>query len=129
MIQGNLFPILPISEPEHGKVCSYCGIKKGLNHFGKQATAKDKKDHRCNRCKREQSQLRDRLRKTAPEKPPVCDCCSREYHLMCLDHDHLTNRFRGWLCHKCNSGIGHLGDTIEGLENALAYLRKHNEKD
>lgn len=127
MTQVELFPSLPVFEPKDGKVCSYCGIKKDLKHFGKQATAKDKKDHRCNRCKNNQSKLRGKLRRSAPAKPTVCNCCSKEYHLMCLDHDHLTNKFRGWLCHKCNSGIGHLGDNIEGLEKALAYLRNHYE--
>ena len=129
MSQGELFSDLPIDKPKNGKQCSYCGLYKDLKYFGKQATAKDNKDHRCNKCRTQQSRLRNELRKTAPKKPDVCDCCGKEYDLMCLDHDHLTNKFRGWLCHKCNSGIGHLGDNIEGLEKALTYLRNHYEKD
>ncbi len=39
-----------------------------------------------------------------------------------LDHDHETGAFRGWLCIRCNMGIGQLGDTREGLLTALAYL-------
>lgn len=42
---------------------------------------------------------------------------------MQLDHDHETGMFRGWLCHRCNTGIGSLGDSAEGLENALRYVR------
>lgn len=41
-----------------------------------------------------------------------------------LDHDHTTGRFRGWLCSTCNSGIGKLGDSIEGVRRALAYLER-----
>jgi len=41
-----------------------------------------------------------------------------------LDHCHDTDVFRGWLCHRCNVGIGFLGDTLEGLNKAIAYLEK-----
>jgi hypothetical protein len=42
-----------------------------------------------------------------------------------LDHEHETGRIRGLLCTKCNTGLGKLGDSIEGLERALAYLKAH----
>jgi hypothetical protein len=41
-----------------------------------------------------------------------------------FDHCHETGLFRGWLCSKCNSGLGLLGDNEEALERALRYLRK-----
>jgi hypothetical protein len=41
---------------------------------------------------------------------------------MNIDHDHETNKVRGILCTGCNTGIGHLGDNIEGLQRALYYL-------
>jgi hypothetical protein len=56
-----------------------------------------------------------------------CECCSTKLlggvktH---LDHDHETGKFRGWLCNRCNRGLGYFGDTIEGLEMALRYLRR-----
>jgi Recombination endonuclease VII len=40
------------------------------------------------------------------------------------DHDHSTGKFRGWLCSSCNTAIGKLGDTVEGLEAAISYLKK-----
>ena len=53
-----------------------------------------------------------------------CECCGSTDRL-CYDHDHDTMKHRGVLCHKCNTGIGLLGDNLDGLEQALKYLRKH----
>ncbi len=44
----------------------------------------------------------------------------------CIDHDHVTGKIRGLLCLNCNTGIGRLGDNLEGVEAAAAYLRKNN---
>lgn len=41
---------------------------------------------------------------------------------MNIDHCHDTNVVRGLLCSGCNTGLGHLGDNIEGLLKAVAYL-------
>ena len=29
---------------------------------------------------------------------------------------------RGWLCNNCNTGLGAMGDNIEGLKKAMRYL-------
>ena len=39
-----------------------------------------------------------------------------------IDHDHITGVVRGILCHVHNVGLGYFGDSIEGLEEAVAYL-------
>jgi hypothetical protein len=41
-----------------------------------------------------------------------------------LDHCHVTGRFRGWLCHACNTGLGELGDDVASVRRALAYLER-----
>ena len=46
-----------------------------------------------------------------------------------LDHCHETNQFRGWICRNCNTGIGNLGDNVEGLENAIRYLKRNKEHE
>lgn len=73
-----------------------------------------------------------RTRQGLPEPTrPVglnCECCGtprsalkRELH---LDHNHETGAFRGWLCGRCNVGIGMLGDNVAGLQRAIAYLER-----
>jgi len=59
--------------------------------------------------------------------PAHCESCSRELingKNIHLDHDHTTGKFRGWLCNRCNLGIGSLGDCMEGLESAISYLQR-----
>lgn len=63
---------------------------------------------------------------TRPE-PSVCECCGNvcaSGKRLSLDHDHVTNVFRGWLCMKCNTSIGKLGDSIAGVLKAVAYLQR-----
>lgn len=41
-----------------------------------------------------------------------------------VDHDHDTNHFR-LLCGQHNHALGLLGDTVEAVRRALAYLENH----
>lgn len=57
-------------------------------------------------------------------RPLTCECCGKPgKRLLALDHDHPTNAFRGWLCTRCNTGIGALGDNLAGVLRAVAYLK------
>lgn len=69
--------------------------------------------------------LRNALKVTHMEEPIECECCgampSKRLH---FDHCHVTGRFRGWLCGKCNTGIGLLGDSLETVMLAVQYLQR-----
>lgn len=52
-----------------------------------------------------------------------CAICPNE--CMCIDHDHLTGKVRGLLCHTCNSMLGHSKDNPKTLEAGADYLRAH----
>ena len=40
----------------------------------------------------------------------------------CCDHDWKTGKFRGYICQKCNTGIGNLQDDPEIIRKALEYI-------
>lgn len=44
------------------------------------------------------------------------------YH---VDHNHKTDRVRGILCSRCNTGLGQFRDSVEFLGNAIEYLNAH----
>jgi len=58
----------------------------------------------------------------------ACAIC-REIGPLMTDHCHSTGRVRGLLCRRCNTGIGLLGDSIEIMTAACAYLMaSHKQK-
>jgi hypothetical protein len=77
---------------------------------------------RCTDCtNRERNDSRRLNRMFMPPPGLACECCARMRPLL-LDHDHETSQFRGWLCRECNSGLGFLGDNLEGVGRAFQYL-------
>jgi len=60
---------------------------------------------------------------TLDEQKGSCYACSST-HKLCIDHDHLTGKVRGILCHNCNVSLGLLKDNKETLEKLIKYLNK-----
>ena len=63
-----------------------------------------------------------------------CACCGVDAkdlrgEKLHLDHCHTTETYRGHLCSSCNRGIGLLGDDLEGLQRAIDYLKKVENKE
>ena len=106
------------------KVCIYCGKRKNHKSFPKHIKYKDNLDTRCKKCIKQSSKLLSKLRKNAPPKPARCEICEREKPLN-LDHCRKSKKIRGWLCTECNTGLGKLGDDIDGIVKTFNYLHKH----
>ena len=43
---------------------------------------------------------------------------------LCVDHCHTTEKFRGLLCGRCNSGLGMFKDDIDVMASAISYLQQ-----
>lgn len=67
------------------------------------------------------------------EQGGCCAICEREPEtatpskpVLYVDHDHKTEKIRGLLCQKCNSGIGFLNDDVNTLQHAIQYIQKQS---
>jgi hypothetical protein len=57
----------------------------------------------------------------------LCALCYKPFtknNKPCMDHCHLTNKFRGLLHNQCNLLLGIAKDSTELLSNAIKYLKK-----
>ncbi len=104
------------------RVCHTCGEEKPKDQFYNHRLRPGGKSCYCIDCQRKHQEDVRYLRTVAPPKPDSCECCGRSNVKLLLDHDHDTITFRGWICGKCNTGLGSLGDTIQDVKNALRYL-------
>ena len=120
---------------EKTKTCGICKESLPLTMFGKDGGAKYLR-YECKPCAKKQASIVSKLKKSSPPVPKdhVCPICLRSESeiklsnpnkkgIWCCDHDHTTNQFRGWLCHKCNLGLGNLNDDPMRLQRAIDYVK------
>lgn len=50
---------------------------------------------------------------------------ANKYEKLYVDHNHTTGKIRGLLCMNCNSALGHFGENLTNLKNAVTYLTKY----
>lgn len=106
------------------KMCYYCKLDREDKDFAKGQT-------RCRACwkeyhqKRKYGSVRGVVNELIQEQHNSCAICENVFETpkdICLDHCHDTGIIRGLLCNNCNVGIGMLGDTVDRLLKAIAYL-------
>lgn len=116
------------------KRCAHCGNIKPLEDFSLNRSKSLGRHCFCKACSKTHGAIMRRLHKA--HKPPenhTCPICDRgELELRAisskrgspwrLDHDHETEEFRGFLCDRCNLGLGKFNDDVELLKRALQYL-------
>ena len=118
------------------KKCSKCKHKKEESCFRKRGGENYLRTE-CKDCTKRIDSTKKRLKKKYGRPPsfyqcPICKRTTNEakgeggkrVSSFVLDHCHISNKFRGWLCHKCNRGLGAFGDDIETLRCAIDYLSK-----
>ena len=116
------------------KTCSKC---KQLLPFDSFSTASGGSYLRpeCRECAKKLEKRRKQLRSENkyPEENYFCPICLKSAQelkgvggragVWVVDHDHRTEKFRGYICHNCNRALGNFQDDIERLRRAIDYLR------
>lgn len=121
------------------KKCARCYQFLDVSFFANDNLTVDSLCATCNNCNKDWS-LRHQYGISLEEynlifekQGFVCGCCGSDnplnpkknsWNFYFVDHDHETGKVRGLLCFKCNVGIAHLGDDLEGIEKAKLYLEK-----
>lgn len=119
---------------EDTKLCTMCNKILPTHKFSKEGS-KGYLRYECRDCAKKQVKLVAKIKKSAPTitKDHTCPVCQRtagelttygknKKAVWVADHDHQTEKFRGWICQKCNLGLGNLGDDAERCKRAAEYL-------
>ena len=124
------------------KTCNRCKVNKHLSLFGNDSGG-NKLRSWCRDCDSIVNKERRLIRNCAPAIPdnhfcPICKknenqlnetqqptICKRGSPWVC-DHDHTTKSFRGWICRKCNLGLGNFNDDYTLVLNAAKYLKEYS---
>jgi len=58
----------------------------------------------------------------------VCAICKdKPTGTLHIDHDHVTGKVRGLLCHRCNTSMGLMKENKDNLGNMIDYLKSNLE--
>ena len=103
------------------KNCSKCSQSKSLNEYGFNTSGRDPFDANglrlrrpeCKECNKKITSGKNKAKKIAKSlgfftKAPEgtkCKLCGTTEKIV-FDHDHETEKFRGWLCDPCNRSQG-----------------------
>ena len=118
------------------KRCSRCKRILDLSDFGKDCTRKDGVSAVCTVCnsikvresryKREYGITREQYQQMYENQKGKCFICSREYDVLCVDHNHKTGKVRSLLCKRCNYVLGTYEERIDLFQSFIDYINLHN---
>lgn len=114
------------------KDCNKCVIANGLCDNHNKITRR-KNDPQAQKIRNQA--FAARLRKKQEEamgrpRPALCEMCGKPPYGrgsnpeagICFDHDHATEKPRGWLCDRCNKVLGLVQDDESLLIKMASYL-------
>lgn len=121
------------------KRCRVCGVVKSADHFSPSYQVTDGLHNDCKPCssrltnsinkKKRYGLLEEDIARRVEEQGGRCAICNARFEVgkkasFHIDHDHKTGAVRGLLCATCNLALGMLGDDVERVELAIAYLQR-----
>lgn len=107
------------------KICINCNKEQAIVDFPLFSTKEGGRKNTCKLCSRRLSKIRRKLRAENPPPPPgPCPICGKHTEKWILDHCHFVNTFRGYICNRCNLGMGNFNDDINIMMKAVSYLEK-----
>lgn len=114
------------------KACRWCGTvfaPISPSHLLCSEECKDKASSEAY-LKRNYKILRSDYLRLFEAQGGVCKICGSEgfklnHHSrinLVVDHDHVSGKVRGLLCHNCNRALGLFQENLENLKSAITYL-------
>lgn len=131
-------------EEVEGKICIICDEFKTLDMYGSRTRNKNGEPvelrNDCKSCLSKKSKRVNELKKEHAYDPEThkCEICKRSAedfshkyngNPFCLDHNHKTGEFRGYICMDCNTGLARFQDNPEIVAEAEKYLIKYGSKN
>ncbi|MGA3037753.1 MAG: endonuclease domain-containing protein [Vulcanimicrobiaceae bacterium] len=122
--------------------CRVCATRWSNRDYDQNAEARERK--RRDHVRREYGKSLEELERLLRMQGERCAICLRHWtecpaprpsryedgflqHLY-VDHDHVTGKVRGLLCHGCNGAIGLFADDPDRADAAAAYLEFHQRE-
>ena len=128
------------------KICLSCGLLKEVDDFAINQTRSGGTKVRRPRCedcftadsgRRMNPRVRrDYLAENGPEMGDLWQCpLCKKYSIayvnvkIVVDHDQETGNPRGIICDSCNTGLGRFKNGENLLQDAMEYIRRHEETE
>jgi hypothetical protein len=117
-----------ITGPRAGKIWSQCKDcrKQQLYQWRKANPEKYKKNYARGRLKHKYGLAFNSLDEISAARKGTCPICLKAKDNLVIDHSHQTGAVRGYLCHNCNTLLGHI-ENPEKMERVHAYLSQEKE--
>jgi hypothetical protein len=117
-----------ITGPRAGKIWSQCKEcrKQQLYEWRKAKPEKYKTHYTRAQYKTKYGLVFNTLGEIAAARTGTCPICLKSKNNLVVDHDHRTGAFRGYLCHSCNTLLGHV-ENQEKMERVNVYLSQEKE--
>lgn len=116
------------------RICKGCGRLLPIEAF--EPNRPEVWRSECRECRASKKPIPAKARREYEEKHPRpqigeefhCPVCDRttivqQNRDVNLDHSHETGEIRGWVCNRCNTGIGNLRESVPILKRAIKWIK------